>query len=120
MSYQTTPDEQETTINLFPTQIQQHAEVYSSTPGTIRKLRKLAAENPDEVVIEKEDEIGIFVQVPANWIQIRKPKKMNFSEERREAAAERMRALRSKQLGQDVGNDQVKDDKEGGESHGEI
>lgn len=96
MSVSVTLDEMETTINLFPSQVQQHAEIYSSTSAMIRKLRKLASDNPADVVIEKEDEIGIFVQVPAKWIQIRKPKQMHYSDEQRTEAAARLAAAREK------------------------
>ena len=68
-------------------------------PTMMNRIRKLAAENPDEVTIEKEDEIGIFARVPARWIQIRKPKQMNLSDEQRAAAAERLKAARSRRGG---------------------
>lgn len=96
MSVGVSLDEQETTITIYPSQVQNYAEVYSCIPGMMKKLRKLAADNPDDVRIEKEDDIGIFVQVPAKWIRIRRPKQVHLSEEQREAAAERMRLSRDK------------------------
>lgn len=95
MSVGVSVEEQETTISLFPSQVQNYAEVYSCIPGMVKKLRKLAAIHPDDVKIEKEDGIGIFVQVPAQWIQIRKPKQMHLTEEQREAAAERLKRARA-------------------------
>ena len=95
MSVGVSLDEQETTITIYPSQVQNYAEVYSCIPGMMKKLRKLAADNPDDVRIEKEDDIGIFVQVPARWIQIRRPKQVHLSEEQREAVAERMRLARA-------------------------
>lgn len=89
-------EEQETTINIYPSPVQNYAEVYSCIPGMMKKLRKFAAEYPDEVRIEKEDDIGIFVQMPARWIQIRRPKQMHLTEEQREATAERLREARAK------------------------
>lgn len=96
MSVSVTLDEMETTISLFPSQVQNYAEVYSCIPGMVKKLRKLAAANPDDVKVEKEDDVGIFVQVPAKWIQIRKPKQMNYSDEQRVEAAARLAAAREK------------------------
>ena len=87
-------EEQETTVNIYPSQIQDFAEIYSSIPATIKKLRKFAEENPDEVKIQKEDGVGLFAQVPAKWVQIRKPKQMNLTDEQRAAAAERLRNAR--------------------------
>ena len=92
-------EEQETTINIYPSPVQDYADVYSCTPSMIKKLRKFAAEYPDEVRIEKEDDIGMFVQVPARWIQIRRPKQMHMSEEQREAAAARLQEARRKKKG---------------------
>ena len=89
-------DEMETTINLYPKQVQDYAEIYSCIPATMNKLRKLAASDPDCVRIEKEDEIGIFAQVPSSWISIRRPKQMNMSDEQRAAAAARLQAARAK------------------------
>lgn len=88
--------EQETTINLYPSQVQDHAEIYSCMPAMINRLLKLAAMHPGEVQIEKEDEVGIFAKVPARWVQIRKPRQMNMSDEQRAAAAERMKAARAR------------------------
>lgn len=95
MSVGVSLEEQETTISIFPSQVQEYAEVYSCVPGMMKKLRKLAADNPEDVKIEKEDDIGIFVQVPAKWIRIRKPKQMHLTEEQREAAAERLKRARA-------------------------
>lgn len=96
MSVGVSLDEQETTITIYPSQVQNYAEVYSCIPGMMKKLRKLAADNPDDVRIEKEDDIGIFVQVPVKWVRIRRPKQVHLSEEQRKAAAERMRLARDK------------------------
>ena len=100
--YRATLDEQETTINVYPAQIQQQAEVYSCIPATMRKLRKLAAENPDEVLIEKDDGLGIFAQVPARWIQIRKPRRVQLTAEKKAEAASRLAAARAKQGGGEI------------------
>lgn len=92
-------EEQETTINVYPSQVQDHAEVYSCIPGMMKKLRQFAVEYPEEVRIEKEDDIGIFARVPARWIQIRRPKQMNMSEEQKAAVAARLQVAREKRKG---------------------
>lgn len=85
-----TLDEQETTINLYPKQVSDRAEVYSCIPSMMAKLRKLAENFPDDVAIEKEDEIGLFANVPQSWITIRKPRQMNYTEEQKQAMRERL------------------------------
>lgn len=92
-------DEQETVINMFPGQVQNYANIYSCIPATMNRLRKLAASDPDCVRIEKEDDIGIFAQVPSSWISIRKPKKMSLTAEQRAAAGARLALARKKQGG---------------------
>lgn len=95
-------DEQETTICMYPKQIQDFAEVYSCIPAVMNRLRKLAGSNPDCVRIEKEDDIGIFVQVPSSWINIRKPRKVIMTDERKAATAARLQAARQKKKGGEI------------------
>lgn len=66
----------------------------------INRLRKLAEEHPDEVVIflEPENNDGcIYLKCPAKWLRINPPVKRNLSEEERAAAGERLRRLREAQ-----------------------
>ena len=90
-------EEQETTINLEA--MLEVAEVYTCEPHMIRKLEKLAKEHPDEVTLEHPDEYGIIAHVPKEYVSVRAPKKMNYTEEQRQALAERARAIRARQLG---------------------
>lgn len=85
-----TLDEQETTINLFPKQVSDRADVYSCVPAMMAKLRKLAESFPDDVRIEKEDQIGLFASVPQSWVTIRKPRQMNYTEEQKQVMRERL------------------------------
>ena len=65
----------------------------------IRKILRLAEENPDQVVIENhpEENYGYLVaHVPQVWFVIRPPKKMNLSEEQKEALRDRMAEARKK------------------------
>ena len=94
-------DEQETTINLYPKQVQDYAEVYSCIPTTMRKLRRMADSDPDLVRIVKEDGVGLFAQVPLSWIIIRKPKQVQLTDEQRAATAARLAAARAKRGGGD-------------------
>lgn len=65
----------------------------SRLKGTITRL---AARYPEDVqVIAVNQDGSIFAHVPVEYVVIRKPKQMNYSEEERAARAERMRMLRS-------------------------
>lgn len=67
----------------------------------IRKIQRLAAEHPDEVVIRYEPETNygyLVAEVPSNWFVIRPPKKVNLSEEQKDALRERMAVARSKRF----------------------
>ena len=89
-------EEQETTINYYPRQ--EYADWYSSDPVEIRRYKKLAAEYPNDVIIEKEDQVGLFGRVKSNWIGgIRKPRSVSMTPEQKAAAAERARLNFSKQ-----------------------
>lgn len=92
-------DEQETIICMYPKQIQDFAEVYSCIPAVMNRLRKLAGSDPDCVRIEKEDDIGLFAQVPASWICIRRPRKVIMTDEQKAAAAARLTAARNNRKG---------------------
>ncbi len=92
-------EEQETTISLFPKQVLEKAEIYSCIPSTMNRLRKYAEQFPDDVKVTREDQIGIFVNVPASWVTIRRPRQVILSDEQRAAAAERLQAARQKKKG---------------------
>lgn len=57
------------------------------------KIRKFAERYPDEVQICNENTDGsIVAHIPVDYITIRKPKKMNYTEEQLEALRERGKA----------------------------
>lgn len=61
----------------------------------VNKIMAYAEQYPDDVKIIKTNEDGyIYFHVPTNWFKfIGPPKKINLTEEQREARAERMRKL---------------------------
>lgn len=65
----------------------------------IRKIIKLSEEYPDQVLITKRPEDNqsyLVAQVPKSWFVIRPPKKMNLSEEQKDALRDRMAKAREK------------------------
>lgn len=59
------------------------------------RLAKLAEQHPSECVCMAQNEDGsVFYHVPARWVTIRPPKKVEMTEERKAELAERMRNLR--------------------------
>lgn len=62
----------------------------------ITKITKLAAKHPDEVRIIATPETNdgcLCVHIPKSWLKISPPKKLNLTDEQRQAAAERMRQI---------------------------
>ena len=69
---------------------------YSDDFATIRHIKKLQSEYPNDVVVVAEDESSIVVHVPVSWFREPKPKaKREMTEEQRLAAAERLAKGRS-------------------------
>lgn len=60
--------------------------------GRANKLAKYASEYPDEVEMKHSE----LFHIPTSWVSIRPPKKMNYTEEQRQALRERARTLRNK------------------------
>lgn len=89
-------EEQETTINLYPSIVSTDAEIYTCIPAMRNKLKKYAAENPNIVRVTKEDEYGLFVTLPAKWVTVRKPVTRNLTDEQKAEIAARMQAGREK------------------------
>lgn len=85
-------EEQEATINIYPSQVSETCDIYSSIPHLSARLLKMADTYPDAVKVYKNDSVGLFVTVPRNWITIRKPR--SYSPEQREKMTERLKALR--------------------------
>jgi hypothetical protein len=69
---------------------------YSDDFATIRHIKKLQSEHPNDVVVVAEDESSIVVHVPVSWFREPKPKaKREMTKEQRLAAAERLAKGRS-------------------------
>lgn len=64
------------------------------------RLFKLAEEHPEEVkcIVRNEDGSVLF-HVPKSWLTVRPPKKMNFTDEQKQAASERLKAARGRYSG---------------------
>ena len=63
----------------------------------VRKLKKLY---PDQVRIIKQPEENdgcIYATVPAEWLAIAPPRRVNMTDEQKRVAAERLAAIREKQ-----------------------
>lgn len=75
---------------------EKHLTWYSDDFATIRHIKKLQSEYPNDVVVVAEDESSIVVHVPVNWFREPKPKaKREMTEEQRLAAVERLAKGRS-------------------------
>lgn len=71
----------------------------SSERKWINKIMKLRDARPDEVkIIEYPDDNNgvLLAHVPKSWMKISPPKKVNWTEEQRAAAAERLNGARKK------------------------
>ena len=94
-----TLDEQETIINIDPTQSSRFATVYTTIPTDLKKMWKLAEKYPDEVKILHDDKWGSEFQIPRKWVSIKKPRTM--TEEQRLAASERLAKARETFAGEE-------------------
>ena len=81
---------------MYPKAYTEWADYYTCIPSKIRQLKKFAETDPDDVIIEKEDSIGIFAQVKASWFPMRRPRQnaRKLTEEQRRENAERLKAAR--------------------------
>ena len=84
-------EEQETTINMFPTGISNKAEIFTCIPAMMTKLFKLAEDHPRDVSIRENDGC-LFCTVPVSWVRISPRRKCNLSDEQRKANGERLKA----------------------------
>jgi len=69
-----------------------YAAVYSTEQRWINRIRKLAAQHPEDVqIIDFGEEGCINALVPKSWVKLSPPIKRNYSDEQRAAMAERLR-----------------------------
>lgn len=96
--------EQEVTINLYPKQVDEYADVYSSIPAYTQKLRKMVADNPGRTSISNLDP-GVVARIPRDWVKIKPPpKRAELTEEQKRKNLENLRAYReskAKEAGKD-------------------
>lgn len=69
-----------------------------SQPRMISRIKKLAEERPKDVQIITENALGkgkrvLYAYVPAAWVRISPPKKLDLSDEERVIRSERAKAL---------------------------
>ena len=68
---------------------------YSDEPKWVNRIRQLAADNADVNIISDDGE-GVLAHCPVSWFKPPKPPiKRNMTDEQRQAAAERMKNMRS-------------------------
>ena len=68
---------------------------YSDEPQWANRIRQLAADNADVNIISDDGE-GVLAHCPVSWFKPPKPPiKRNMTDEQRQAAAERMKNMRS-------------------------
>ena len=84
--------EQETIINFNAED--KTATLYTRDPAIIRKIDALVIEYPDTYKYIGETDIDKTYEMPKSFVSYRKPRRL--SEEQREAARERAKALKSK------------------------
>ena len=84
-------EELETVIVIEPPE--KKASVYTNYNAEINKLRKFAEENPDIKIVRDEGD-AIEIELPSNWISIRKPRKL--SEEQKNKSVKALAEWREK------------------------
>ena len=68
---------------------------YSDEPKWANRIRQLAADNADVNIISDDGE-GVLAHCPVSWFKPPKPPiKRNMTDEQRQAAAKRMKNMRS-------------------------
>ena len=74
--------------------------VSSDQQKIINRVRKLAEAYPDSVTIKRQPEQNdgcIYATMPAEWLRLMPPRKVEMTDEQRQVASERMKALVQKQ-----------------------
>ena len=66
--------------------------MYSCIPSVVKRLYKMA--DHEEAKIELDNQYGLMISVPQNWIKIRPPVKRQLTDEQKAAMAERMKNIR--------------------------
>lgn len=88
--------EQETVIVIDP--VTKQASLYTCIPSMIKRAQSFVREHQAELVFE--DKYGIEISFPSDWVKISKPRKVNYTDEQKEALRNRLasaRAVKSEQ-----------------------
>lgn len=59
------------------------------------RVRKLAEQHPGEATITKDNDWGLFATIPASWLKLAPPRKVNMTDERKAELAARLKEARS-------------------------
>ena len=86
--YEYTKYERETVINF--NEEEKTASVYTLHKPLIRKLKKYAEER-DDITIQIDGEEHAQFIVPKTWIKVSPPRTVNYTEEQKQAIAERLK-----------------------------
>lgn len=89
-----TREEMETIITY--NEAEQTASVFTYNTALRNKLSRLAEEYPDECKLEKTAWDGKVVDytVPKRWVKVSPPRKVNMTDEQKQALAERLQNAR--------------------------
>lgn len=94
MTYKLTKEERETVI-IF-NEASDMAILDTASLPMMRKMGKLCDEFPDVYKVVKTDGRGARYELPKNLITVRRPRKVEMTEEQRRAAADRLQGVRKK------------------------
>lgn len=89
----------ETSISWITGSREPAVEVYSDDRSWRAKLLKLAAENPDEVIVKERPETNdgaVIIKIPVSFVKISPPRRVSMTDDQRAALADRMRNLARK------------------------
>lgn len=76
-----------------------YATLYTCEQKWMQKIKQLHQEYPNEVTIITDSSEYMNVHIPKSWVKIKPPRKMNLSEEQRQAAAARLAEARKNKKG---------------------
>lgn len=82
--------------------------VSSDQQKMINRVRKLAAEHPDEVTIKaypEQNDGCIYATMPAEWLKLSPPRTVNMTDERKAELAERLRKARESRTKSNVSSE---------------
>lgn len=79
-----------------------NATFFTTEAKWIRKIKSLQTTYPNLIITINETPDSILVHLPKSWMKISPPRKMNLTEEQRQAARDRMLQARERKNKKDV------------------